>query len=77
MWATMDIRRTFERKVPVANILRQRNGIGRAAVGVQTVKETSQLLITQEMVLLLAKENNRRAHSIMEQWNKQNPSKEK
>ncbi len=65
-----------KRKVPVTNILRQRNGIGRPAVGIQTVKEAFQLLITQEMVLLLVKETNRRAHLIMEQWNKQNPGKE-
>jgi hypothetical protein len=53
--------------VPVANILRQRNGIGRPATDIQTVKEAFQLIMTQEMVLLLVRETNSRAHLIMEQ----------
>ena len=59
-----------KRKVSVASILRQRNGIGRATMGIQTVQEAFQLLITQEMVLILVKETNQRTHLIMEQWNK-------
>jgi hypothetical protein len=65
-----------KRKTPLANIFRQRHGIGRAATGIQTVKEAFQLLITQEIILLLVQETNRRAYLIMSQWNKQNPGKE-
>ena len=63
-WTTEEPAR---RKVPLANILRQRNGIGRIAAGIQTVKEAFQLIMTQEMILLLVRETNRRAHVIMEQ----------
>jgi hypothetical protein len=72
-WTTEEPAR---RKVPLANILRQRNGIGRPAAGIQTVKEAFQLIMTQEMILLLVRETNRRAHVIMEQWNNRNPGKE-
>ena len=65
-----------KRKIPSADILRQRNGVGRSAAGIQSVKEAFQVLITQEMVLLLVEETNRRAHLIMKQWNKKNPAKE-
>jgi hypothetical protein len=65
-----------KRKVPLVNILRQRNGIGRPATGIQTVNEAFQLIMTQEMVLLLVRETNRRAHLIMEQWHNRNPDKE-
>ena len=65
-----------KRKIPSANILRQQNGVGRPATGIQTIKEAFQVLITQEMVLLLVKETNRRAHLILEQWNKNNSGKE-
>jgi hypothetical protein len=64
-----------KRKVPAANILRQRNGIGRPAADIQTLKEAFQLLITQEMVLLLIKETNRRAHLPLERWSEENPDK--
>ena len=48
----------LKRKVPTANILRQRNCIGRAAVSIQIIKEAFQLLITREIVLLLMDETN-------------------
>jgi hypothetical protein len=65
-----------ERKVPAANILRQRTGIiGRPAADIQTLKEAFQLLITQQMVLLLVKETNRRAHLVFERWSEENPDK--
>ncbi|CAF4203712.1 unnamed protein product, partial [Rotaria sordida] len=38
-----------KKKVPIANILRQRTGVGRPAADIQTLKEAFQLLITQEM----------------------------
>ncbi|CAF3766209.1 unnamed protein product [Rotaria sp. Silwood1] len=62
-----------KRKILQANIWRQQNGIGRAATGIQTIRETFQLFMTQDMVLLIVRETNRRAHWITEQWNKQNP----
>ncbi|CAF1291691.1 unnamed protein product [Rotaria sordida] len=62
-----------KKKVPIANILRQRTGVGRPAADIQTLKEAFQLLITQEMVLLLVKETNRRAHLLLEQWSEENP----
>ncbi|CAM4849271.1 unnamed protein product [Rotaria magnacalcarata] len=65
-----------KRKILQANILRQQNGIGRAATGVQTIREAFQLLMTQDMVILIVRETNRRAHLITEQWNNRNPGKE-
>ncbi|CAF1049694.1 unnamed protein product [Rotaria sordida] len=62
-----------KKKVPIANILRQRTGVGRPAADIQTLKEAFQLLITQEMVLLLVKETNRRAHLLLERWSEENP----
>ncbi len=64
-----------KRKVPATNILRQRTGIGRPAADIQTLKEAFRLLITQEMVLLLVKETNRRAHLLLERWSEENPDK--
>ncbi|CAF1518617.1 unnamed protein product [Rotaria sordida] len=63
-----------KKKVPIANILRQRTGVGRPAADIQTLKEAFQLLITQEMVLLLIKETNRRAHLLLERWSEENPN---
>ncbi|CAM4846679.1 unnamed protein product, partial [Rotaria magnacalcarata] len=40
-----------KRKILQANVLRQQNGIGRAATGVQTIREVFQLLMTQDMVI--------------------------
>lgn len=64
-----------KRKVPAANILRQRPGVGQPAAVVQTSTEAFQLCITQEMVVLLVKETNRRAHLVLERWNEENPDK--
>jgi hypothetical protein len=64
-----------KRKVPAANILRQRTGIGRPAADIQTLKEAFQLMITQEMVHLLVEETNRRAHLLLKRWSEANPGK--
>ncbi|CAF3420181.1 unnamed protein product [Rotaria sp. Silwood2] len=61
-----------KKKVPIANILRQRTGVGRPAADIQTLKEAFQLLIIQEMILLLVKETNRRAHLFLERWSEEN-----
>lgn len=66
-----------KRKVPLANIVRQRNGIGRQAADIQTVKEAFQLFMTPHMIYLLVRETNRHAHLVMKQWNDKNPDKEK
>jgi hypothetical protein len=42
----------------------------------QSVKEAFQLIITQEMILVLVQETNRRAHLVIEQWNNRNDGKE-
>ncbi len=54
-----------EYKIPLANILRQRHGIERPAAGIQTVKEAFQLMMTQEIILFLVREINRRAYLTM------------
>lgn len=63
-------------KIPSANILRQRHGIGRSAAEIQTIAEAFQLMIIHEMILLIVSETNRRACFNMKQWNDQNPGKE-
>ena len=71
-WAS---REPPKRTVSVANILREQTGIGRPAADIQTLKEAFQLLISKEIVLLLVKETNRRAHLLLERWSKENPDK--
>ena len=41
----------------------------------QTVKDAFQLLFTEEMILLIVTETNRRARKSTEAWNEQNPDK--
>ena len=64
-----------KRKIPQANILRQRRGIGPPAASIQMLKDAFQLLITQEMVLVIVKETNRRGGKNIAEWNEQNPDK--
>ena len=66
-----------KRKLPLANIIRQRNGIGRQAAHIQTVKEAFQLFMTPDMIYLLVRETNRHARLVMKQWNDKNPGKER
>ena len=64
-----------KRKIPKANILRQLHGIGPSAARMQTVTDAFQLLFTEEMILLIVTETNRRARKSAEAWNEQNPDK--
>ena len=63
-------------KVPSANILRQKRGIGRPATGIQTVQEAFDLMITPEMIALLVRETNRRASCTIRKCNDENRGKE-
>ncbi|CAF1107286.1 unnamed protein product, partial [Didymodactylos carnosus] len=64
-----------KRKIPQANILRQLHGVGPSATRMQTVKGAFQLLFTEEMILIIVTETNRRARKAAEAWNEPNPDK--
>ena len=56
-------------------MLRQSCGLGRPGASVQALKDAFQLLITEEMVLLIVRETNRRARNVTDEWNAENPGK--
>lgn len=62
-------------KIPQANILRQRTGLGRSATGIQTIQDAFQLLFTEEIISIIVKETNKRAEMVISNWNKANPGK--
>ena len=64
-----------KRKTPQANILRQRQGIGRPAAAIQEVKQAFRLFITEEIVLIIVKQTNERARKTISDWMEQNPGK--
>ncbi|CAF2071974.1 unnamed protein product [Rotaria magnacalcarata] len=68
---------TSHTKITIGKHFRQRHGIGRQAVDIQTVKAAFQLFMTPNMIHLLARETNLCAHLVMSQWNDRNPDIEK
>ncbi|CAF1376219.1 unnamed protein product, partial [Didymodactylos carnosus] len=65
-----------KRKISQANIVKQRQGVGRRATNIQTLKEAFQLFITQDMVEIIVRETNNRARKVTEEWNARNPDKQ-
>ena len=66
-----------KRKLPLANIVRQLNGIARQATTIQTIKETFQLMMTPNMINITVTETNRYDNLVIEQWNEKNPERKK
>jgi hypothetical protein len=71
-WTT---REPVARKLPQANILRQRHGIGRSVSGLQTIQECFKLLMTEDMTTVIVTETNRRAQEVIKDWLDKNPGK--
>ncbi|CAF1194033.1 unnamed protein product [Didymodactylos carnosus] len=72
-WTTLE---PPKRKISQANIVKQRQGVGRRATNIQTLKEAFQLFITQDMVEIIVRETNNRARKVTEEWNARNPDKQ-
>jgi hypothetical protein len=71
-WSTSE---PAKRKIPPANILREKSCIGRAAVGIQAVSDAFHALFTEDMISIIVGERDKRASTIAAQWNDQNVNK--
>lgn len=67
----------LEHKMLQADILKEREGVGRCVINVQTTKDLFQLFITQEMVEIIVKETNNRARKVLEAGDRRNPNRSK